>query len=326
VIAALRVRRELSQAKFLVYQDNPGEGQQAPIFKRFYWWESECTERMMRKFGITIEKRSFKELGARAKALPDDGAEATNREWKVPTRGVSRHSLNSATKLYQAVRQDLDADPNIRAVGINCLNESHFSDTTPCLAWNRLYMEGGFIWGCEGDTVSMLTKFILHRSLGAPVVMTNLYPFLLGDAALKHERISNFPKVKGDPRDYILVAHCGYLGVVPQTFATSWELKPKVLSIVDENAAVMDARLPEGSITLAKIHPNFDRITVAEGELEGYAQYPGSDCLNGGVVRVANGPKLMTHLASHHYILMTGHQMPEIEITAPIFGLEIESI
>jgi L-fucose isomerase-like protein len=187
-------------------------------------------------------------------------------------------------------------------------------------------MEGGFIWGCEGDTVSMLTKFILHRSLGAPVVMTNLYPFLLGDAALKHERISNFPKVKGDPRDYILVAHCGYLGVVPQTFATSWELKPKVLSIVDENAAVMDARLPEGSITLAKIHPNFDRITVAEGELEGYAQYPGSDCLNGGVVRVANGPKLMTHLASHHYILMTGHQMPEIEITAPIFGLEIESI
>ncbi len=29
--------------KMLVYQDNPGEGFQAEIFKRFYWWETECT-------------------------------------------------------------------------------------------------------------------------------------------------------------------------------------------------------------------------------------------------------------------------------------------
>ena len=61
----------------------------------------------------------------------------------------------------------------------------------------------------------MLTKLILHRSLRAPTIMTNLYPFLMGQAALKHERIPAFPAVDGDPRNYILVAHCGYLGVVP---------------------------------------------------------------------------------------------------------------
>jgi len=326
VIAALRVRRELRQSKFLVYQDNPGEGQQAPIFKRFYWWENECTQRMVQKFGITIEKRSFKELGARAKEIPDAVAAKSQAMQFVPTEGLSDRGLLSATKLYLAVRHDLDADPLIRAVGINCLNESHFSDTTPCLAWSRLYMEDGFIWGCEGDTVSMLTKYLLHRSLGCPILMTNLYPFLLGDAALKHERIEKFPAVKGDPRDYILVAHCGYMGVIPQAFATEWKLRKKVLGIVDENASAIDARLPEGDITLAKVHANFDQMTVAEGALEGYAQYPGSDCLNGGIIHVKNGHQLMTRLASHHYLLMTGRQLADIDTIAPIFNLKTESI
>lgn len=325
VVAALTVRRELRQTKFLVYQDNPGNGQQAPIFKRFYWWESECTQRMVQKFGITIEKRSFKELGARAKTITDSEAQARHRDWQIPL-SASPRALDSATKLYLAIRQDLAQDSSIRAVGVNCLNESHFSDTTPCLAWNRLYMEEGLIWGCEGDTVSMLTKYILHKSLGAPIMMTNLYPFLLGNAALKHEKIDRFPAVKGDPRDYVLVAHCGYLGVIPQPFATRWTLQKKALAIVDPNATAIDARLPEGPITLAKIHPNFDKLTVTEGDLEGYAQFPGSDCLNGGVVHVNNGHRLMQRLASHHYLLMTGHQLAGIEAIAPVFGLEIDPL
>jgi len=327
VVAALRVRREVAAVKFLVYQDNPGQGQQAPIFKRFYWWENECTQRMIDKFGITIEKRSYKELGARAIAISDEEAVAARAKSKSPMDdGLSERARNSATKMYLAVRQDLDADPNIRAVGMNCLNESHFSDTTPCLAYNRLYMEDGYIWGCEGDTVSMLTKFILHRSLGAPILMTNLYPFLMGDAALKHERISNFPAVQGDPRDYLLVAHCGYMGVIPEAFATEWKLKKKVLGIVNENASAIDARIPEGPITLAKISPTFDSISVAEAWLEGYAQYPGSDCLNGGVVRVKNGHSLVSQLASHHYLLMVGHHLPGIELISQIFGLKVQAL
>ena len=327
IVASLRVRRELRQTKFLVYQDNPGEGQQAPIFKRFYWWESECTQRIVEKFGVTIEKRSFRELGARAKSISDAEAIECNRRWNVPTEGLSEVALNNATKMYLAVRRDLDTDPNIRAVGMNCLNESHFSNTTPCLAWNRLYMEDAMIWGCEGDTISMLTKYILHRSLGAPIIMTNLYPFLLGNAALKHERISSFPEtVKGDPRDYILVAHCGYMGVIPQSFVTEWKLKKKVLGIVDEEACAIDARLPEGKITLAKLHPGLDRMTVAEGELEGYTQYPGSDCLNGGIIHVQNGHRMMTKLASHHYLLMTGSQLTDIETIAPIFNFRAEAL
>ena len=325
ICRGLAVKRELQQTNFLVFQDNPGAGFQASIFKRFYWWEDECTQRMLDKFGVTIVKRSFRELGAQARLIPDHEAETAWSTRQIPTAGLPTPALRSAFKLYLAVRREMERTPNVGAVGINCLNESHFSDTTPCLAWNLLFAEQQVLWGCEADTVSMLTKYILHKSLNVPIMMTNLYPFLMGQAALKHERIAAFPAVE-KPEDCLLVAHCGYLGVVPQSFATEWTLRPKVLAIVDDNASAIDARLPTGAVTLAKLNGAMDKLTVVEGTLERYAQYPGSDCLNGGVIRVPDGKRMMDRLTSHHYLLTTGHNVADIRLLGKVFGLEIEGI
>jgi L-fucose isomerase-like protein len=277
------------------------------------------------KFGVTVVKQSFRELGARAKEIPDAEAEEVLRSRPVPNDAAPR-ALVSAVKLYLAVRRDLDGDPAIRAAGINCLNESHFSDTTPCLAWDLFYEDRRLIWGCEADTMSMLTKLILHRSLGAPIMMTNLYPFVMGDAATKHERIPGFPQVEAEPENHILVAHCGYMGVIPRAFATDWTLREKVLAIVDDNATAIDGRLATGPATLAKLHPRMDKMTVAQGELARYVQFENSDCLNGGLIRVRDGHKLMDALASHHYLLLVGHHLPEIRMIAKVFGLEIEEV
>ena len=326
IVAALRVKRELASAKFVVFQDDPGEGAQAPIFKRFYWWEDECTQRMADKFGVAIEKRSFLELGAKAKEISDDVAQREWDAWQWQEETVGGRPLLSAVKIYLAVKEHLDADVNIRSVGINCLNESHFSDSTPCLAWARLFEERGMMWGCEADTVSMLTKYVLHKSLDVPILMTNLYPFVLGQAALKHERIPSFPAVDSEPENHILIAHCGFMGVIPRAFATRWSLKNKVLAIVDDNATAIDADLPTGAMTLAKLHPSMQKMTVAQGDLIGYSQFPGSDCLNGGIVKVGDGLKLMRSLASHHYLLTMGHNLNDILTIAGVFGLDIEEI
>jgi hypothetical protein len=326
VCNALRVKRELRGAKFLVYQDNPGEGAQAPIFKRFYWWEDECSRRMLDAYGVTVVKKSLRQLGAEAKAIPDADADRVARGRPAPMEGVAARPLRSAVKLYLAVKRDLDADPSIAAAGMNCLNESHFLDATPCLAWDLLYEDRRLIWGCEADTLSMLTKHLLHHALGTPVMMTNLYPFLLGDAALRHERIARFPEVESAPEDHVLVAHCGYMGVIPRPFACEWTLRKKVLAIVDENATAIDARLPTGPMTLVKLLPTLRDLTVAEGSLERYVQYPGSDCLNGGVLRVRNGHRLMSRVCSHHYALLTGRHLAEIELIAKVFGQTIEEI
>ena len=327
---ALAAKRQLREGKFLVYQDQPGRGGQQPdIFRRFYWWEDECSQRIHDKFGLTIERRSFRELGTRAKAVTDAAAGETRSQWRaqrreLPLADITQRATTSAVKLYRAIRDDLDQEQDVLAAGINCLNESVFSDTTPCLAWDQLYTERDLIWGCEADTISMLTKFIVHRSLRVPIMMSNLYPFLMGQAALKHERIPDFPAVDGNPDNYILAAHCGYLGVLPQAMATEWQLRGKVLAIVEENSAVIDARLPTGDLTLSKLDPTFQNLVVIEGELTGYAGYPGTDCRNGAVIRVPDGHAVMDGLPSHHSLLTTGHNLPGMKLIGKVFGLRVE--
>lgn len=326
----LAVKRALRETKFLVYQDNPGEGFQPSIFKRFYWWEEECIQRMQEKFGLRVVKKSFRDLGATAKKVPDQQALAVWQSWqsRLPVADIDKHALLSAVKLYLTIKAEIGGDPAIQAVGINCLNESQFSDTTPCLAWAMLHEEIDLTWGCEADLVSMLTMHLLHRGIGQsgetqiPLLMTNLYPFLMGQAALKHERIPDFPPVT-EPENHILAAHCGYLGVLPLCYSSEWALRKKVLAIVDQNATAIDARLAVGEITLAKLSADFRQIMAVEGHLEGYVQYPGSDCLNGAILLVPDGRKLVEGLFSHHYVIMSRHHRDEIELMGKIFSIDV---
>ena len=55
-----------------------------------------------------------------------------------------------------------------------------------------LFEESGILWACEADTLSLITKYILHKSLDVPIMMSNVYPQLVGQAALKHEKIESF--------------------------------------------------------------------------------------------------------------------------------------
>ncbi|MBT8366425.1 MAG: hypothetical protein KJP23_17140 [Deltaproteobacteria bacterium] len=323
ICKSLAVKRDLRQTKFLVFQDNPGEGFQADIFKRFYWWEDQCTQDMKQKFGVAIEKKSFKEFGEAAKQIPDQEAREVWKNWDLETPGVSERALNSAIKIYIAVKRELAGDPAVKGVGINCLNESHFSDTTPCLAWNMLFEESGILWACEADTVTLITQYLLHKSLDVPIMMSNVYPQLVGQAALKHEKIESFPDVP-DPENHLLIVHCGFLGVLPKCWSTEWRLRPKVLAIVDENATAIDARLPVGDVTLTKLDHTFSKLMTIKGELVDYVQYPGSDCRNGAVVKIGDGHRLMNSFYSHHILLVTGHWSPHITNLARVFDLELE--
>jgi hypothetical protein len=330
VCRAFALKRQLKHSKLLVFQDNPasGGGNQDEIFKRFYWWEPECINAIEKKYGVSVVKKSFKKLAEDARAISDESAQRVwdQKKANTPVGKITNRAILSAVKTYMAVKRELDQDPDIIAVGINCLNESMFSETTPCLAWNLLYEDQRMVWGCEADLVSMLTKVLVGKTLEIPFMMTNLYPFQMGNAALKHEHIPNFPDVEGTPENYILAAHCGYLGVVPQSFSTEWKLKEKVLAIVDDNATAIDARLPEGDITLVKLLPPFDRWSVVEGDLPKYAQFENSHCLNGAVIRVSNGKRLVDDLVSHHYIITTGHNLNELEMISKVFDLECVTI
>ncbi len=326
VFRSIALREEMKAGKFLVFQDTPGDGMQADIFKRFYWWEQECIQRIKDKFGIEIVVKSYKELGNNAKKIPDNLAREQIALHKVCTSSLSSERKKlSAYKLYLALKDEIEITSNVIGIGANCLNESFLTDTTPCLAWNLLYKDLGIVWTCEGDTVSLLTQCLIDKAIKTPVITTNIYPFLVGMAALAHEKISEFPNVP-HPDDCALLVHCGYFGFVPETMAQRWEMKDRVLGIVDENAHVIDAEIGTGKITLAKLHSTFEKLFICAAELEKYVQYPGSDCRNGGLIRVSDGHRLVEKLYSHHVSVIKGNKKDELNIVCRLFGLTVDDV
>ncbi len=327
VCRALAVKAQMRRGTMLAYQDDLGAGMQPDIFKRFFWWEDECVGLAAEQLGVTVDHRSYRELAARAAAVPESRIDEAWQRWRgrIPILDLSARARTEAMRMYVALNDEIDEAGEVIAAGINCLNESATSLTTPCLAWNLLFEDRGIMWGCEADLTAMLTEYIVHKSLDVPVMMSNLYPFLLGDAALKHERIPYFPQVD-EPQNHILVAHCGFFGVVPQSFATEWTLKPKVLGIVGDDAHAIDARTAEGATTIVKLTSTLDTLAVAPAELTMFAQYDNSDCLNGAVLRVADGFSFVERLPSHHMILATGDITRRLDLIAPVLGLGVERI
>jgi hypothetical protein len=322
LIRALSAKKTLNKgAKFLMFQDNPGEGMQPNIFKKFYWWEKQSTEEMENRFGCDLVYYSWKKVCQDAREISDEEALPILEKEKIRFENLSEAALLKPIKLYIAVKKVIAELGGVEAVGSNCLNESFSCDTTPCFTWNMLLERDHILWACEGDTLSMLSTFILYRSLEKPIMMTNLYPFLVGMAALAHERIKDFPDIP-DPANHALGVHCGYFGLVQRQFADSWVLKPKTLAIVPEDSCMIDATFPKGPVTLAKIYPGFRKISLIKSEIEGYVQYPGSDTLNGALIHYQDGYKVMDNLCSHHSLIIVGDQIPMLLQVSKIFGFE----
>lgn len=320
ILRAIAVKSSLKAgAKFLMFQDTPGEGMQANIFKRFYWWEEESTRTMEDTFGCKLIYRSWKAVGDRAREISDENAKKVGEDWNIHQENVCETAYLRAVKIYIAVKEVIDEIGDVAGVGSNCLNESFHCDTTPCLAWNMLFERDHIIWACEGDTLTLLSTYIIYRSIEKPIMMTNLYPFLVGMAALAHEHIDQFPDIE-DPDNHALGVHCGYFGLVPRSFCSEWTLRPKVLAIVDDQAIVVDCRLPKGPVTLAKIFPGFKKLSIIQAEIEDYVQYPGSDCRNGALIRYKDGHKVMDALCSHHSLIVSGNVKPQMLQMAKVFG------
>ncbi len=325
VFRAIGTKEHLKGAKFLMFQDDPGEGMQAYIFKRFYWWEQECTEQIEKAFGAKLYYRSWKAVNQKAEGYDPAEALALFESWDLPCEGLSDESRILVGQLYLAIKDEIDSLGGVDGIGANCLNESMYSKTTPCLIWNILFEKFGIIWCCEGDTLSLVSTYVLYQSLRQPIMMTNIYPFLVGKAAIHHEKIDDFPPVD-EPENYALGVHCGYAGFAPRCFCQKWKVVPKVLAIVNEKAHMVNAELPLGDMVLAKINPTFDKITVIPGKIERYVQFPGTDARNASLLHYHKGEQVMEELPSHHQLIITGKQKAAIMQTAKVFGWDLEVI
>src|SRR5690606_25766642 len=126
------------------------------------------TETMEEVFGCKLIYRSWKAVGDRAKQISDEEALKVSADWDIRQEGVSRTAFLRAVKIYIAIKEVIDEIGDVAGVGANCLNESFNCDTTPCLAWNMLFERDNIIWACEGDTLTLLSTYIIYRSIEKP--------------------------------------------------------------------------------------------------------------------------------------------------------------
>ena len=323
---AVAAKRELSQSRFLVFQDDVGAGLYAEMFQRFYWWQQENSQRIFNRFGITVEERSLLQLTAAVRSVSDDRVRSIWEAWqsRLTIVDVPDKALDDTLRLYAALKRILAEEPQIKGMGINCINEFPSMLATPCLVWNMLYQEHQLIWGCEADTLSMMTQHLVDRCLATPAVMTNIYPFLSGQQVLDHMDISAFPEVS-DAENYLLAGHCGYLGVLPQPYADeSWALRPSVIDVFEGRGGAIDGRLPLGGILLVKLNPDCAGWTVIEGDLEDYFHAPQSGLSKvAAVIHVGDGPALLESITSQHFILTQGATVADLRLLAKVFGMEV---
>ena len=323
---AFAAKRELAQSRFLVFQDDVSAGLHADMFQRFYWWQQENVQRMFERFGIVVEERSLLQLTESLSSVSDEQLRSIRKAWqaRLPIVNVPEKALDDTLRLYAALKRILAEEPQIKGMGINCINEFPSMLATPCLVWNMLYQDHKLIWGCEADTLSMMTQHLVDRCLETPAVMTNIYPFLVGQPVLDHMDISAFPVV-ADPENYLLAGHCGYLGVLPQSQAVEgWALRPSVIDVFEGRGGAIDGRLPLGDVALVKLNPDCAGLTVIEGELEDYFRAPQSGLSKvAAVIRVANGPVLLDQITSQHYVLTQGAAAADFSLSAKVFGLDV---
>jgi hypothetical protein len=128
------------------------------------------------------------------------------------------------------------------------------------------------------------------------------------------------------PENHILTAHCGFLGVIPQSWSTEWTLREPVLAIVDPNSHAIDGRFPEGDLTVVKISSTMDSLVVTPAVLESYKQYANSDCLNGAILRVEDGYRYVENLPSHHAVLALGDITRRLDVVGKVLGLDVQPI
>jgi L-fucose isomerase-like protein len=91
---------------------------------------------------------------------------------------------------------------------------------------------------------------------------------------------------------------------------------------------MVDCRFAPGPITLAKLSSDMKKITLIECEIADYVQYPGTDCVNGALLRYKNnnGHEIMDSLSSHHALLIQGDHIPTLLQAAKIFGFEVRKL
>ena len=290
----------------------------------FIWGFDPVLKLMKDKLGITV---SIKDRSLLRKAFYEvQYEEVKNMIEKVPYihREISEQDLINSIRMYLALKKIINAE-KLDGIGIDCLAEPFKTDkglpVHPCLAFSLLE-DSGIACGCEGDPLSIATMLLLMRFLNEPCFMTNIYPLSLAPAVAEHLGI---PIHDFSPKRTVLLCHCAYLGVVPPSMTSKFELVMK-WDKIHKGGVMIDAEVPSQYVTMVKLSPTFSTIQVILGKLLEVARFSALHCRAAGVVEVKDSVKVAEKLFSHHVVVLLGDKRKELKVLADAGNLKYEEL
>lgn len=265
-------------------------------------------EKIRRKFGIEFVYITLEKLFHEYENIEEKDIEEIYKTLigNVKEIKISESQLKNAIKLYLAMdrfRNQYEAN----MLTITCAEEIFYNKkVTPCLPL-VLFKDEGIPSSCEGDLSALLAMSFLMYISKKSAFMGNLWSL--------------------DPEKGLFrITH----DVFPLKFY-GIDKEPKDYSLYDFHdkgyGATTYVEIPKGvTVTLARMHFSFDKILAFKAEI--LNTYQGIACRETLDLKVENGKKLDKYLEEygHHFSMIPGDYMSEIDYLASLFKVRLEKI
>ncbi|HBP37842.1 MAG TPA: hypothetical protein DD640_03715 [Clostridiales bacterium] len=275
-----------------------------------------------RQFGIDVDHAEQWTLIHEAEKIDEATIKPLVEEWKRDFGAihVSDDVLGKSARLYLAGKAMIKAN-HWDFLGIKCQFELLDNYLAPCLPIG-LWNDEGIIVACETDMNAALTMFALQKMSGKPVMFADIQHI---DREGRWARFLNCgtaaPGLAGG-RSHVTLENC------PEVQGTYDEATGKHLC---KGGACPHFILPPGPVTLARFGRIAGRYVLHASRGESFA-YPhdeaGMQGLGGvwpfAYVKVSQDiDRFIACLRAHHMCIACGDYLPELEILARLWDVDI---
>ncbi len=251
------------------------------------------------KLGTEIISINLEELIKKYGSMKDDliyGEVPKDLKSKI-LNGLGFKEVVKAFKLYLALK-DLLQEADVKVFSIKCFDLITELRTTACLPLAFLNSEG-YVAGCEGDILALISMVIGSEISGRSSFMGNL--------------------VWVD-KDEVILAHC----TSPLALVNHYELTTHYESGIGVGVR---GYLKKGSeVTLFKLDPLMMDAKILEGVVTESGEIVPEGCRTQFRIKVSSGDasQLLSKPSGNHYVLINGHYGKELKYIARLLSLMTE--
>jgi L-fucose isomerase len=275
-----------------------------------------------RQFGIDVDHAEQWTLIHEAQAIPDAEARPYVDQWRreFASVEVDDEVLLKSARLYLAGKA-MFARRRWDFVGIKCQFELLDHYLAPCLPI-ALWNDEGLVAACETDMNAALTMFALHHVSGGPVMFSDIQYLDRTAGWARFLNCGTAASRLAGGRQNVALRNC------PEIQGT---YDPATGKHLCKGGACPHFILPPGPVTLARFGRIAGRYVLhtCRGESFAYPHDPKSLLGLGRLwpfayIRIGQDmERFVVNLRAHHMCIIPGDWLPELEMLARLWGVEI---